>query len=105
MRRIAVFWVLFLLTVATALLAGSCAPPEPQPEEDSATAAALTHVKARLMAGESARFRNLHFVDGTLCGEVAALNAAKDYTGWRRFAVQGTVARIAPNDSLPTDCR
>jgi hypothetical protein len=98
--------ILLYLVAALAVvwLLASCAAPEPTMEEDSATAAALTHVKARLMAGESARFRQLHFVDGILCGEVAALNAAKEYVGWRRFAVVGSRALITP-DSLPSDCR
>lgn len=83
----------------------ACAEPLPELPTDSATTAKISAVRKRLMGPEGARFRNVRYVDDVLCGEVAAMNAAKEYTGWHKFSVNHDAARIAPPDVLSSECQ
>lgn len=85
-----------------ALLLIGCTPPEPPPT-DPRLVAAMETVKRRLLAPHSARFRNVRGDSALWCGEVIAMNAAKEYR-LRRWAVRGGIALLSPNDSLPVVC-
>jgi hypothetical protein len=90
------------------LLVFACAPEPPAPlPTDPQSTAAIVAVRARLIGPNAARFRNVRrsASDTTVtCGEVAAMNAAQEYVGWRRWAVVDGRAAIQP-DSLPDACR
>lgn len=99
-------WLLLMLGILC--LVSSCTETEPNPlPTDPKSVAAMAKVRARLMAPESGRFRNVRQrFQGLYCGEVSGLNAAKEYRGWYRFAVMpdGTVL-MEPRDMLPRNCR
>lgn len=97
--------LLVVLYAAGAVLVLASYDETTEPELPPEAQAALSAVRARLMGGESARFRRIRSVSGSLwCGEVASPNAAKEYTGWHRWSVVDGRAAIEP-DSLPDECR
>jgi hypothetical protein len=86
----------------------ACVEPLPELPTDSASVSGLQSVRARLMAPETALFRQVRLsADSAVCGEVAAMNAAQEYVGWRQFRVVAGRAFIAKADpdSLLSGCR